>query len=240
MVVVRPEHVDEMPGDPPIYPVGCAGVITESHRLPDGRYNLVLLGEHRVRVVARGAARRVAPVSRRARRAARGLVSRTPSARAWRGCAPRSPRTSASWSARAQPDRSHAFDPELFAGVDDETFVNAVANAFAFPAEEKQALLEAETCPSATRASRARSRSSGSSSRARAEAVATCTDRDLSNICEHSLEKRRMSAKFRDRSRRSPAPPRAASNSRPFLRTRAKCAESVRVRAPQPAFSPTE
>jgi hypothetical protein len=70
--------------------------------------------------------------------------------------------------ARAQPDRAHAFDPELFAGVDDETFVNAVANAFAFPAEEKQALLEAETFPSATRGSRARSRSSGSSSTARA------------------------------------------------------------------------
>ena len=48
---------------------------------------------------------------------------------------------------RAQPDRSHAFDPELFAGVDDETFVNAVANAFAFPAEEKQALIEAQDVP---------------------------------------------------------------------------------------------
>jgi Lon protease-like protein len=47
----------------------------------------------------------------------------------------------------AQPDRAHAFDPELFAGVDDETFVNAVANAFAFPAEEKQALIEAENVP---------------------------------------------------------------------------------------------
>jgi Lon protease-like protein len=48
---------------------------------------------------------------------------------------------------RAQPDRAHAFDPELFAGVEDEVFVNAVANAFAFPAEEKQALLEADAIP---------------------------------------------------------------------------------------------
>jgi Lon protease-like protein len=146
MVVVRPEHVDEMPGDPPIYPIGCAGVVTESHRLPDGRYNLVLLGEHRVRVVAeepRSESRlyRVArvvrlndpyPESERARvarlRAAIvtdvGLLVR-----------------------HTQPDRSHAFDPKLFAGVDDETFVNAVSNAFAFPAEEKQALLDAEDVP---------------------------------------------------------------------------------------------
>jgi Lon protease-like protein len=146
MVVVRPEHIDEMPGDPPIYPIGCAGVITESHRLPDGRYNIVLLGEHRVRVVAeepRGESRlyRVArvmrlddpyPESERARvaRLRAAIVADV-------GVLVR----------HAQPDRSHAFDPELFAGVDDETFVNAVSNAFAFPAEEKQALLDAADVP---------------------------------------------------------------------------------------------
>lgn len=143
MVVVRPEHVDEMPGDPPIYPVGCAGVITESHRLPDGRYNLVLLGEQRVRVVAEEP--RVESRLYRVARVVRLQDSYPDADRA------RVARLRAAIGAdigvlirRAQPDRSHAFDPELFAGVDDETFVNAVANAFAFPAEEKQALLEAE------------------------------------------------------------------------------------------------
>jgi Lon protease-like protein len=146
MVVVRPEHVDEMPGDPPIYPIGCAGVITESQRLPDGRYNLVLLGEHRVRIVSEEPRResrlyRVAQVVRLTEpypEAERARVARLRAAIvADVGLLVR----------QAQPDRSHAFDPELFAGVDDETFVNAVANAFAFPAEEKQALLEAETVP---------------------------------------------------------------------------------------------
>jgi Lon protease-like protein len=146
MVVVRPEHVDEMPGDPPIYPIGCAGVITESQRLPDGRYNLVLLGEHRVRIVAeepRSESRlyRVAQVVRLPEsypEAERARVARLRAAIvADVGLLVR----------HAQPERSHAFDPELFAGVDDETFVNAVANAFAFPAEEKQALLEAENVP---------------------------------------------------------------------------------------------
>jgi Lon protease-like protein len=143
MVVVRPEHVDEMPGNPPIYPVGCAGVITESHRLPDGRYNLVLLGEQRVRVVAEEP--RVESRLYRVARVVR-LQDRYPDTDRARVA-----RLRAAIAAdigvlirRAQPDRSHAFDPELFAGVDDETFVNAVANAFAFPAEEKQALLEAE------------------------------------------------------------------------------------------------
>jgi uncharacterized protein len=146
MVVVRPEHVDEMPGDPPIYPIGCAGVITESQRLPDGRYNLVLLGEHRVRIVAeepRSESRlyRVAQVVRLPEsypETERARVARLRAAIvADVGLLVR----------HAQPERSHAFDPELFAGVDDETFVNAVANAFAFPAEEKQALLEAENVP---------------------------------------------------------------------------------------------
>jgi Lon protease-like protein len=146
MVVVRPEHVDDMPGDPPIYPVGCAGVITESQRLPDGRYNLVLLGEHRVRIVAeepRSDSRlyRVAQVQRLSEPYPESERSRVARLRAAIvadvGLLVR----------QAQPDRSHAFDPELFAGVDDETFVNAVANAFAFPAEEKQALLEADDVP---------------------------------------------------------------------------------------------
>src|SRR5262245_57028609 len=146
MVVVRPEHVDEMPGDPPIYPIGCAGVITESQRLPDGRYNLVLLGEHRVRIVAeepRSESRlyRVAQVVR--------LTDSYPETERTRVARLRAAIvTDVGMLVRhAQPDRAHAFDPELFAGVDDETFVNAVANAFAFPAEEKQALIEADSVP---------------------------------------------------------------------------------------------
>ena len=146
MVVVRPEHVDEMPGDPPIYPVGCAGVITESHRLPDGRYDIVLLGEHRVRLVSEephseSRLYRVARVTRLEDPypdAARARVARLRTAIAADvGVLIR----------HAQPERAHAFDAELFAGVDDETFVNAVANAFAFPADEKQAMLEAEDVP---------------------------------------------------------------------------------------------
>ena len=135
MVVVRPEHVDEMPGDPPIYPVGCAGVITESHRLPDGRYNIVLLGEHRVRVVSEQ------PHSEsRLYRVARVIRLEDPYPDAERARVARLRNAIAAdvgvLIRHAQPERAHAFDAELFAGVDDETFVNAVANAFAFPADE--------------------------------------------------------------------------------------------------------
>lgn len=146
MAVVRPEHVDDMPGNPPVFPVACCGAVTESQRLPDGRYNLVLHGEHRVRIVEELPLEpprlfRMARVERledaypddqreRVARLRAAIVEDV-------GVLVR----------RTQPDRSHAFDPELFAGVDDATFVNAVSNAFAFPVEEKQGLLEADSIP---------------------------------------------------------------------------------------------
>jgi Lon protease-like protein len=146
MVVVRPDHADDMAGDPPIYPVGCVGVVTESQRLPDGRYNLILAGEHRVRIVGESA-----PEGERLYRIAQAVRLEEPY--------PEGERTRvAELRAAITRDvgtivhtstvgRKARFDAELFAGVDDETFVNAVANAFAFPPEDKQSLLEADSIP---------------------------------------------------------------------------------------------
>jgi Lon protease-like protein len=47
----------------------------------------------------------------------------------------------------ATADGAAVFEPALFEGVDDSSFVNVLANAIAFPVEEKQALLEAEGVP---------------------------------------------------------------------------------------------
>lgn len=52
MVAVRPDHLHEMAGDPPIFDVGCEGRIAESQRVEDGRYNLLLIGTHRFRIEA--------------------------------------------------------------------------------------------------------------------------------------------------------------------------------------------
>ena len=51
MVLLRPGWERDYEGRPPIYPVGCSGVITHAERMPDGRYNLVLRGLDRFRVV---------------------------------------------------------------------------------------------------------------------------------------------------------------------------------------------
>src|SRR5688572_23887444 len=51
MVLLRPGWERDYEGRPPIYPIGCSGVITHAERLPDGRYNLVLRGLDRFRIV---------------------------------------------------------------------------------------------------------------------------------------------------------------------------------------------
>jgi Lon protease-like protein len=51
MAVLQPGYEAEYEGRPPIYATGCAGVIVSAERLPDGRYNIVLRGLTRFRVV---------------------------------------------------------------------------------------------------------------------------------------------------------------------------------------------
>jgi Lon protease-like protein len=51
MVLLKPGYEDDYQGRPPIYPLGCSGRIVEDERLEDGRYNIVLLGQSRFRVV---------------------------------------------------------------------------------------------------------------------------------------------------------------------------------------------
>lgn len=51
MVAVVPERQHEMAGDPPFFPVGCAGFISRYERLADGRYHLILEGTERFRVL---------------------------------------------------------------------------------------------------------------------------------------------------------------------------------------------
>ena len=50
MVLLEPGHEAEYEGRPPIYPVGCAGVIAGAEELPDGRYNIVLQGVTKFRI----------------------------------------------------------------------------------------------------------------------------------------------------------------------------------------------
>ena len=51
MVLLQPGYEAEYEGNPPIFPVGCAGEITEAEELDDGRWLIVLRGSVKFRVV---------------------------------------------------------------------------------------------------------------------------------------------------------------------------------------------
>src|SRR5438309_10548348 len=51
MVLLRPGWESNQDGRPPVYPIGCSGLITHVERVPDGRYNIVLRGVERFRFV---------------------------------------------------------------------------------------------------------------------------------------------------------------------------------------------
>jgi len=51
MTLLKPGWEEGYEGRPPIYPVGCSGVISRHERLEDGRYNIVLRAQSRFRVL---------------------------------------------------------------------------------------------------------------------------------------------------------------------------------------------
>jgi uncharacterized protein len=51
MVLLQPGHESDYEGTPPVYDIGCAGLITHVERLADGRFNIVLRGFERFRIV---------------------------------------------------------------------------------------------------------------------------------------------------------------------------------------------
>lgn len=140
MVTVRPGHAGGMAGDPPIFSVGCEGRIVESARLPDGRYDILLLGERRFRIAdepARPAGRlyrcaRVDPLEDAFDPTDR---SRVAALRA------RTLELVGQLVARASRGESR-FEPGRFGGADDATLVNTLCSVLDLEPAEKQALLE--------------------------------------------------------------------------------------------------
>jgi hypothetical protein len=51
MALLRPGWETDYDGRPPIFPIGCSGVITHAEPLPDGRYHIVLRGVERFRIL---------------------------------------------------------------------------------------------------------------------------------------------------------------------------------------------
>ena len=132
MVLLKAGFERDYEGRPPIFPVGCAGVITHSEPLPDGRFNIVLKGLEKFRITAEDSGRpyRVATIDalpeqmtdperaelRRLRQRVEALLA-------------------------AAVEREGG-DPKFPPAVADEDLVNALAQYTGLEPIERQALLE--------------------------------------------------------------------------------------------------
>ena len=106
MTLLQPGFEADYKGAPPVYPVGCAGVITHSERLPDGRSNVVLRGLEKFRILNEDR-------SKAYRVATRGPAARNRQRRRQDGAAPAAP---AARDAAHRRDRARRGRPPVPAG----------------------------------------------------------------------------------------------------------------------------
>jgi Lon protease-like protein len=149
MVLLRPGWDRDYDGRPPVYPIGSSGVITHVETLPDGRYNIVLRGLERFRILEEDNSRSyrlgvVEPWLDRTLRVEDRSVIRV--CRSKLQTMLRSPER----SARGPVKGSHTEfleggaegDPKIPAAMPDEDLINALAQYLDLEPIEKQALLE--------------------------------------------------------------------------------------------------
>jgi len=132
MVLLRPGWEQDYEKQPPVYPIGCSGLITHVERLADGRFNIVLRGVERFRVLQEDHERRY-------RRAlVEPLVERQLTDED-RDCL-RNQR--AKLESLLSPALSSGEPEQRTTAMSDEDLVNALAQYLALEPLEKQALLE--------------------------------------------------------------------------------------------------
>jgi Lon protease-like protein len=132
IVLLRPGWEDDYDGRPPIYPIGCAGLITNAERLADGRYNIVLRGLWKFRVVSEDG-------SRSYRVAAIDMIAESPAEHDREPL--RDARRRLETLLVPQPSGRGA-DATMPSSMSDEDLVNALAQYLDLEPLEKQALLE--------------------------------------------------------------------------------------------------
>jgi Lon protease-like protein len=133
MVLLRPGWESDYEGRPPVYPIGCAGVITHVEPLADGRFNIVLRGTDRFRIVREYH-------DRSYRRAATDPIPE-------RELTPADRTAIAAQRSRLEAMLAPAVakagaDPKMPAAMSDEDLVNALAQYLDLEPLERQALLE--------------------------------------------------------------------------------------------------
>lgn len=142
MALLRPGWEGNYEGRPPVYPIGCAGVITHAERLTDGRFNIVLRGMQKFRITGEDARRiyRLAHIEAVAEPSIESCRAELRDARrkleALLVPQPEQPTKS------GDPSTGSGRDQKMPSSMSDEDLVNALAQYLEFDPVEKQALLE--------------------------------------------------------------------------------------------------
>jgi Lon protease-like protein len=137
MVLLRPGWQRDYEGRPAVYPIGCSGVITHADKLEDGRYNIVLRGVQRFRILEED--------DRLSYRRARIEQLPESTCRAEDTTAIRRQRAKLDLLLAPSVERSFvdiAGEAKIPAAMGDEDLVNALAQYLDLDPLEKQALLE--------------------------------------------------------------------------------------------------
>ena len=132
MTLLRPGFEADYHGRPAIYPVGCAGVISHSDRLPDGRFNIVLHGISKFRIVEEEA-------DGEYRRARVEAITEVTDAPAKRQIKEMRTRIEALLLTALK-----ATEVQIPGSLSDEDLVHALCQYLQFEPAERQALLECE------------------------------------------------------------------------------------------------
>jgi len=132
MTLLRPGYERDYEGRPPVYPIGCAGVITHSEALPDGRFNIILKGIEKFRMTGEDTSRpyRLAHVE---------AIPDGPRQDEREAIASHRHRLEVLVASATEHGRQ---EPKLPESVPDQDLVNALAQYFSFEPLERQALLE--------------------------------------------------------------------------------------------------
>jgi uncharacterized protein len=132
MVLLRPGWETHDGGSPPVYPIGCSGVITHVEPLADGRSNIVLRGIERFRIVSE--------IGDRSYR--RAVVEPLPEPALAADDRAALRRQRSKLEALLTPSADRGTESKIPSGMPDDDLVNALAQYLDLEPLEKQALLE--------------------------------------------------------------------------------------------------
>lgn len=142
MTLLRPGWEGDYEGRPPVFDIGCSAVITHFEKLDDGRFNIILRGLDRFRILSEDH-------DRTYRRVSSETLAEPPLTHDDRVNLGSLRSRIEGLLASADPDAN--IDPRMLQALNDGDLINTLSQFLNFDALEKQALLETSSATARAR-----------------------------------------------------------------------------------------